>query len=73
MTNQWLVSSLTCSYLTYLRTVFSLRPGSDMAQLLLPYITLSFDWNIIANNAVKTALIGDFTTLKHLSQYGQLM
>ena len=44
-----------------------------MAQLLLPYITLSFDWNIIANNAVKTALIGDFTTLKHLSQYGQLM
>lgn len=44
-----------------------------MAQLLPPYIALGFNQNIIANNGAKTALMGDFTTLEHLSQYGQPM
>jgi hypothetical protein len=52
--------------------VLSLRLKDELKRLLLPYLALGFDQNMIVNGrAAKSITIGELQTVEHLCKYGR--
>jgi hypothetical protein len=60
-----------CVLISYRRIiVLSLRLGNELRKLLLLYIALDFDQNVLKGQQEITATIGELQSLEHLATYG---
>ena len=53
--------------------MLSLRLGSELRTLLLPYIALDFDQNVLKGRQRVIVTIGELQSLEHLATYGRPM
>ena len=65
---------LSCVLISHRRIiVLSLRLVNELQKLLLPYIALDFDQNVLKGQQEVTATIGELQSLEHLATYGRPM
>ena len=65
---------LACVLISHRRTiVLSLRLGNELRKLLLPYIALDFDQNVVEDRQEVIVTMGELQSLKHFATYGRPM
>ncbi|KAF8268647.1 hypothetical protein EI94DRAFT_1800166 [Lactarius quietus] len=76
-TAMWYVFMGTKSSVSYFspsaQNLLSLRLVNELQKLLLPYITLGFDQNVLKGRQEVTAKISELQSLEHLATYGHPM